>query len=52
MLMAVAVGEAVYWAHRFRRALILSPLVALGAAAIGQLIHSWPHLETTLSHLI
>ncbi|WP_307364039.1 hypothetical protein [Brevundimonas sp. SORGH_AS_0993] len=50
--MAVAVGEAVYWAHRFRRALILSPLVGLGVAVGAQLIHSWSHVEAMLLHLI
>ena len=50
MLMAVAVGEAVYWAHRFRRALIVSPLATMGLAVVVMVIRNWPHLHALVSH--
>ncbi|WP_453978055.1 hypothetical protein [Brevundimonas sp. Marseille-Q4549] len=50
MLMAVAIGEAVYWAHRFRRALILSPLATMGLGAVIMLVRNWPHLFAMAAH--
>lgn len=52
MLIAVAVGEAVYWAHRFRRALILSPLATMGLAVVIMAIRNWPHLLAMASHKV
>lgn len=48
--MAVAVGEAVYWAHRFRRILILSPLATIGLTVVAMLVHYWPHLFAMAAH--
>lgn len=44
MLMSIAVGETLYWAHRMRRGIILSPAVAIGVGAAVMVVRNWHHL--------
>lgn len=45
MLMSIAVGETLYWAHRVRRTIILSPAVAMGVGVAVMVVRNWHHLR-------
>ena len=50
MLMSIAVGETLYRAHRLRRAIILSPAVAMGVGLAVMVVRNWHHLRHLAAH--
>lgn len=50
MLMSIAVGEALYWAHRFRRTLFLSPAVAMVVSVTVMAVRNWHLLQHLAPH--
>lgn len=44
VMVSSALGEFLWWAHRFRRLLILSPGLAMAVAITALIVRNWRHL--------
>lgn len=42
-VVGLALGEALWWAHRFRRVLILTPGLAIAVAITALIVRNWRH---------
>lgn len=50
MLLAIALGETVYWVHRCRRLIILSPLTGIAISVGVMVVRNWHYLRQFTPH--
>jgi hypothetical protein len=43
-MVSAALGEFLWWAHRFRRVLILTPGLAMAVATTALIVRNWHHV--------
>jgi hypothetical protein len=43
-MVSIALGEFLWWAHRFRRLLILTPGLAMAVAAAALIVRNWRYV--------
>ena len=50
MLLAIATGETLYWAHRLRRFILFSPLTGMAVGVGIMVIRNWRYILHLTHH--